>query len=188
MSFILTYGKNFLFPRTFFVPFSTFFVPNHISCSREHFLFPGKFFELDSTPKTTTKTTTKLLLGPLSVARGQKLWKQTIIINGLFVMDNRLQPLPYLYSIGIWLAWVAGRRNAQLPIDLFIEHQQFVVCSPFLKESKLRIFHETVFSSAKLAIYLKCNLVHSKEKKSQGCFSILLVARCTVSNLTCDVS
>ena len=41
-------------------------------------MFPRTFFELDLTPKTTTTATTtttttkKLLLGPLSVARGQK--------------------------------------------------------------------------------------------------------------------
>ena len=51
-------------------------------CATEaHFLFPctffvrfGTFLELDSTPRsrTRTRTTTKVLLGPLSVARGQK--------------------------------------------------------------------------------------------------------------------
>ena len=44
---------TFLFPCTLFVPFGTFFT--HVS-----------------TPTTTATITTKLLLGPLSVARGQK--------------------------------------------------------------------------------------------------------------------
>ena len=43
-----------MFPCTIFVRFAT-------------------FLELDSTPTTITRTTTKLLLEPLSVARGQKV-------------------------------------------------------------------------------------------------------------------
>ena len=58
--------------RTFFVPFATFFV-------REHFFFPfGTFFAHDSTPP---RTTTKLLLGPLRIARGQ---------NNLYMLFWRL--------------------------------------------------------------------------------------------------
>ena len=45
-------------------------------CSRTFFVPFGTFFAHDSTPPrrttTTTTTTTKLLLGPLSGARGQK--------------------------------------------------------------------------------------------------------------------
>ena len=62
--------EHFLFPRTLFA--RTFFVPANIFCSREHFLFGRTIFELDLTPRTTTRTTTQLLLGPLSRARGQK--------------------------------------------------------------------------------------------------------------------
>ena len=71
---------------------STFFVPLHIFCSHEEFLFPCTFFVLmkifcslaqflfdlnyfllmiPRQPATLT-TTTKLLLGSLSIARGQK--------------------------------------------------------------------------------------------------------------------
>ena len=53
---------------TFFVPYVTFFVP-YVT----FFVSLGTIFELDSTPRSRTRTTTKLLLGPLSVARGQKL-------------------------------------------------------------------------------------------------------------------
>ena len=49
---------HFLFPGTCFDPLHTFFVPF------------GTYFNHVSTPRT--RTTTKLLLGPLSVARGQK--------------------------------------------------------------------------------------------------------------------
>ena len=63
------------------------FVPLHIFCSLAHFLFPctlfvpfGTFFTHVSTPTTTRiTTTTKLLLGPLSVARGQKTEKIDIL-------------------------------------------------------------------------------------------------------------
>ena len=57
----------------------------HGFCSLAHFLFPcaisvrfGTFLELDSTPSTRSTiitTTTKLLIGPLSVAYGKKMTK-----------------------------------------------------------------------------------------------------------------
>ena len=49
---------------------------NFIFCSIANFFCS---FQNDSTPKTTTRTTTKLLLGPLSVARGQKLLRKSRI-------------------------------------------------------------------------------------------------------------
>ena len=55
------------------------FAPLHIFYSLTQFFFPctifvqfEPFLELDS---TQTRTTTKLLLGPLSVARGQKVFQ-----------------------------------------------------------------------------------------------------------------
>ena len=60
-----------------FVSIGTFFVRYGTDFVREYFFVPfAKFFELDSTPKTrTTTTTTKFLLGHLSRARGQKTMK-----------------------------------------------------------------------------------------------------------------
>ena len=64
----------------------------NIFCSLAHFLFPctflnnfflfRAFLELDSTP--TTATTTKLLLGPLSIACGQKCQLFHSFLKGYF--------------------------------------------------------------------------------------------------------
>ena len=73
---------RFLFPCTFLFPYTylfpcTFFVLMHIFCSLDPctiFVWFGTFLEFHFLPTATTRTTrTKLLLvGPLSVARGQK--------------------------------------------------------------------------------------------------------------------
>ena len=74
-NFFLFHYEDFFFAINF-VPFWNFLFA-HISCSirnifcSQTFFVPfGTFFAQDSTPPITT--TTKLLLGPLSIARGQK--------------------------------------------------------------------------------------------------------------------
>ena len=62
-------------------------VPTNISCSHEQFLFTGTFFELDSTLRKRRTTTKKLLLGPLSVARSQKL---VIRGPGVFIQTMKI--------------------------------------------------------------------------------------------------
>ena len=60
-----------MFPCTIFVPFAL-----------------GPFFAFDSTPRT--RTTTKLLLRPLSIARGQKDMKSLVPQESVLLID----PIP----------------------------------------------------------------------------------------------
>ena len=60
--------------RNFFVPFVKIFVPLNFEQSLRKFFVPfGTFFAHDSKlPTTRTTTTTKFLLGPLSLTRDKK--------------------------------------------------------------------------------------------------------------------
>ena len=93
--------------RTFFVPFGTFFV-------WEPFFPFGTFFAHDSSPPRTT-TTTKLLLGPLSIACGQKTVRVItyISINMYWAKNWQLSNLDVV-------CWRTGWRNIGQP---YICHQ-----------------------------------------------------------------
>ena len=88
-----------MFPCTLFVPFRTFLL---MFPRQQQQSFYRAFKQNVSTPTTRTTTTTKLLLGPLSRARGQKSCQvkcSKILVKDETTHKNLLQKLHWNFSI-----------------------------------------------------------------------------------------